>query len=254
MSETKPEVQVKEELSSAFTEALNRTKAEVEQMKEKLKKYDEQYEASKTVKEGGKKAHDFFKTTLEEILKTLETLREKAKEVFDQSKEVTASTVKDLWEKLQNSINDLKKKAKEIDEEHKVTEKVTELSAPLLKTLSSMQSSLDKAIETAKGASESGRSYLIGAAASLEHKYKLESRIKGIDEKYGLLEKAKKVQERGEEFLEKQHIVERMQELDEKFTKSKISNFVESGMKKVNEIVASVEKDYETAKEMQSKA
>lgn len=248
VQESSSQDDVKEQLYKTFNDALEATKKELAQVQEKLQEYDEKFQASSTVKQQRQKASDYLHTTLEEIKKSLDGLSQKAHHTFVEASDFTKETIEELWSKLKESIEKLKNLTLEFDDKYHVTEKLTDLTAPLLTQLKSFGKSLDQAGEAIKDATLSGRSYLIGAAASLEHKFQIESKLNGFDQKYKIVETAKSLQNKGEEFLAKQHILERVKQFDERITGSRAGELIEQGVKLVSEEIEKVQKDYETAK------
>lgn len=239
---------VNQKLYAAFNDSLNKTKAELEQVKSKLREYDEKYQASSKIQDQGQKASDFLHSTLEEIKVSLDGLFQKAHQVFIEAKDVTEEAIKDLWNKLRQQFEKLKQLTIEFDDKYHVSERLTELTAPLVNQLKTFEKSLDQAGSAIKDVTKSGRNYVIGAAASLEHKYSIEDKLNNLDQKYKIVETAKTLQTKGEEFIVQQHILERVKQLDEKFTGSKVGEFVEQGVKRVQEELEKVEQEYSSAK------
>lgn len=241
--------EVREQLYVAFNDALDRTKQEVKQMQAKLQEYDEKFKASETVRQQGKRATDFLKATLDEIKSSLDSLAEQANAVFVQAKDLSAEAVAKIWAKFEEAVNKLRQLALEFDEKYQVAQKVTVLMTPLFERLKILEKSLESAKESVKDMGKSGRTYLIKAAANLETKYKIESTLSDLDQKYKFSEKAKQLQERGEEFIEKQHLRERVKVLDEKITGSKAGTFIEEGVNLVKGELGKLQEEFEIARE-----
>lgn len=239
---------IRNQLFQTFNDSLLKTKEELEQVKQKLHEYDDKFEASSTVKKQGQKASDYLYSTLEEIKVSLDSLSEKAQHAFVEAKDFSKEALQDLWNRLKDSIKQLEKLVLDFDKTYHVTDKVADLTAPLQKQLSLFSKSLDQAGDAIKDLTKSGRSYLIGAAASLEHKYNIEQRLTGIDQKFKIVETAKTLQTKSEEFIAQKHILERVKQLDERLTGSKASEYLEQGVKIVSGEIEKVQQEYETAK------
>lgn len=243
------EAEVREKLYVTFNDALDRTKQEVRQMQAKLKEYDERFKASETVKQQGKKASDFLRASLEEIKASLDSLSNQAHTVFIQAKELSADAVANIYNKFNEAVNKLRQLALEFDEKYQVAQKVSDLLTPLFSRLKLLEKSLDQAKESVKDMGKNGRTFLINAAANIETKYHIESRLSDLDEKYKIVEKAKQLQERGENFIEKQHLREKVANLDERITGSKAGTYIGEGVKLVKEELGKLQEEFAIARE-----
>lgn len=233
---------LKEEMYETFNQALEKTKAEVKQMQDKIQEYDDKYQASATIKKQGQKVTDFFKSRLDEIKATLDDLTEKAHKVFVQAKEFSVEQAEKVIKAFRDAVEKLKKLAVEFDERFGVSQKLNDLMAPLLKALEKMS-------ETLKDMGKNSRSYLINVAANIETKFAIEERLSDLDQKFKIVEKAKQLQEKGEEFIEKQHLRERVKNLDERLTGSKAGTYLEEGMKLMKEELGKIHQEFEIARE-----
>lgn len=214
---------IKEQAYKQFDEALNRMRAEVKQMQTKLKEYDDKYQAS-----------NYLTSSLEEIKASLDSLSKQARDFSSES-------LATLWNKFNEAVEKFRKVVLDFEQKHQLRSKISEISQPFVEKFKGIGDSVTQI-------GKNSRNYVINAAAEIDKRYSLETKFTSLDEKYKLSETAKNLQQKGEDFIEKQKLKEKVMNLDERFTGSKAGEYLHLGVDKVKEELGKLQQDYETAK------